>query len=80
MQLVADLHRHHAVEHEEHLVLVGVHVEIRSGRERRQPDLRKREQPIGLAAGEPEERPFQRRRTWMLLAGSKDERRARGSS
>ncbi len=35
VQLVADLHRHHAVEHEEHLVLAGVHMEIRSRRERR---------------------------------------------
>ena len=79
LQLVADLHRHHAVKHEEQLVLVSVHVEIRSGRERRQLDLRKLEQAIGLAAGKTEERPFQRR-TCMPLAGSKDKRRADGSS
>ena len=35
IQLVGDLYRHHAVEHEKHFVLIGVHAEIRSRRERR---------------------------------------------
>jgi hypothetical protein len=80
LQPAANLHRHHAVQHKEHFVLMSVHVKIRSRRQRRQPDLRKRGQTVSLAAGEAEERPLQRRRTRMLLARGEDKRRAHGSS
>jgi hypothetical protein len=35
MELFADLYGQHAVEYEEHLVLIGMNVKIRSGRARR---------------------------------------------
>jgi hypothetical protein len=50
-----------------------VHVQIRSGCQRRQPDFGKRCQAAGLAAGETEERPVQRRsiRVFLPLWGAK---------
>jgi hypothetical protein len=45
MQLVADLHGQHAVQHEEHLVLFAVDVEVRSGSQRRQLGLPETNRP-----------------------------------
>jgi hypothetical protein len=82
MQLFADFHGQHTVEHDEHLVLMGMDMQVRSGCERWQLDLPQPDQAVGVAAGDPDEGSVwpSRQCPGVLLARAEDERRAQRPS
>jgi len=77
MDSLTDLNSHHTTEHVEHLVFVGVDVEVGPSREGRQPDLRQSHKPIGLTAGHANEgTESTRRQVRVPLARCQDKRSA----
>ena len=77
MQFFADLNGHHTAQHVEHLVFVGVDVEVGPGRFGWQLDLHESHQAVGLGAGDADEgTPRFRRQVGMTLSRCKDERSA----